>query len=165
MAVTNIRITGTSIPANLREGLVVHKALVRESSQSGDSYNLRLKGDYQGFKEIQAIKLRLNELAERIRGLEKREDVLEELKSNLNQINKFFPPYPPGSEERVKFLKSFVAFRVLIDRLTTSPVTTNMTEEMASEKSISLRDAIARQGEGISTDKKALQYLLNNSSI
>lgn len=165
MSVANIRNIGTLNP--LGNPVVQRQGAspIRESPISGDSYNLRLKGDYQGFKEIQAIKARLNEFAEMMRekgaGSDYKRDFLEKVKDGLTGMTKFFPPYPPGSEERVRFLKGYVAFRVLIERLTIPPDTMNMTEEVASEKSGRIRDAVAGQKENLSGTPETIHYLLN----
>jgi hypothetical protein len=46
---------------------------------------------------------------------------VDDMKSRLKTHVKNYPPFPPGSEERVKVLKSFSAFRKLIDELTMPP--------------------------------------------
>lgn len=43
------------------------------------------------------------------------------MKKTLNSIIKDFPPYPVGSEERVKRLHDFAALRAMIERLTIPP--------------------------------------------
>ena len=46
---------------------------------------------------------------------------LQEMKASLEQINKSYPPYPPGSDERVQALRRFGSLRHLIDQLTVPP--------------------------------------------
>ncbi|MGA1874716.1 MAG: hypothetical protein ACMUIA_03825 [bacterium] len=45
-------------------------------------------------------------------------DYIERMKEQLETFVKHYPPYPPGSEERVRLLRSFQAFRRQIDQLT-----------------------------------------------
>lgn len=164
MAVSNINAPGIPItvnPSNGQRGRAVSTSLRNTSSEG---YNIGLRRDTREFKEIQAIKARLNEIAEGLRDSSiNKKDILERIKANLNNINKFFPPYPPGSEERVKLLKSYVAFRVLIERLTIPP-DTDMLEEDAAKKSLAIKKEIARVGENISLDAEGIQYLFYNVS-
>ena len=71
------------------------------------------------------IKSGLNNIAKKIRiadnALGKISNYIGEMQSKLENIVKRFPPFPPGSEERIKNLKGFNAFRKLIDRLTIPP--------------------------------------------
>jgi hypothetical protein len=46
---------------------------------------------------------------------------VDAMKKDLEGIVKNYPPYPPGSEERVKRLKSYAGLRAMIDRLTVPP--------------------------------------------
>ena len=47
---------------------------------------------------------------------------VEQMKTKLeNIVRKTYPPYPSGSEERTKILKSYSAFRRLINQLTIPP--------------------------------------------
>lgn len=161
MAVTNIRNTWILTHFGKPEGQRQGASPIRESPISGISYNLSLKGDYQGFKEIQAIKIKLNEFIEMTRRSDYKKDFYEKVKEGLTGMTKFFPPYPPGSEERVRFLKGYVAFRMLIERLTIPPDTMNMTEDLASEKSGRIREAVAGQKENLSGNPEAIHYLLN----
>lgn len=75
----------------------------------------------QGVARINETKNGLNETAKVIRGadqsLEQMNEYVQQMKANLNNIVKMFPPYPPGSEDRIKFLRSFNAFRKMIDQL------------------------------------------------
>ena len=56
------------------------------------------------------------------------QDYIDGMKAQLEQIVKTYPPYPAGSEERVRALRSYVGFRHLIDRLTIPP---QLTAEMS----------------------------------
>lgn len=161
MAVSNINIIGVSLPIGHAEGQRGHAVSpsIKESSRS-EGYNIGLSKDTRDFKEIQAIKARLNEIAGGMRDSPvSNKDILERIKANLNGINKFFPPYPPGSEERVRLLKSYAAFRLLIERLTIPPDVMDMTEAKASEKSISIKDSIAQEDKAIATNSENMQSL------
>ena len=43
-------------------------------------------------------------------------DYLAEIKDELTTFVKNYPPFPPGSEERVQALKNFAGFRKEIDK-------------------------------------------------
>jgi len=45
------------------------------------------------------------------------EDYLSQIKTQSPSTNKFYPPYPPGSEDRVQMLKQFPFFREQIAQL------------------------------------------------
>jgi hypothetical protein len=74
---------------------------------------------------LEAIHARLNSIAKSIRfvdrTMELTEKYIEQMKARLKRIVKHYPPFPPGSEERVRLLRSFNAFRKLIDQLTIPP--------------------------------------------
>ncbi len=44
------------------------------------------------------------------------EDYISHVKSQNLSVNKFYPPYPPGSEDKIKLLKKFLLFREQIAR-------------------------------------------------
>lgn len=48
-------------------------------------------------------------------------DTLNRMKGSLEGIIKNYPPFPPGSEQRVKALKSFAALRNEIEKMTYPP--------------------------------------------
>jgi hypothetical protein len=97
--------------------------------------NVREIGDLPGkdslsqnssiWAELQKINESLNEAAQKhqtrgkiLKGLE---SYVERLKAQLERIIKNFPPYPPGSEDRIALLRGYVGFRKLIDELTIPP--------------------------------------------
>ncbi len=53
--------------------------------------------------------------------LQQVDDSIERMKAELVKIIKMFPPYPPGSEERVRALRACAGCRKLIDQLTIPP--------------------------------------------
>ena len=68
---------------------------------------------------------RFNDLAQSERrfneGLNQIQDLVGRMKALLETIVKNYPPFPPGSEERVRILKSYSTLREMIDRLTIPP--------------------------------------------
>lgn len=68
---------------------------------------------------------RLNAIAASARTADKRAAVVREavsrMRESLETITKSYPPFPPGSEERVHALKSYVALRKQIAQLTFPP--------------------------------------------
>lgn len=161
MAVYNINIIGSSLSVGRTEGQRGHAvSLPKKESSQPEGYNIGLRKGASDLKEIQAIKTRLNEIAEGLReSSANKKDILERIKANLDGINKFFPPYPPGSEERVRLLKSYVAFRLLIERLTIPPDVMDITDVKASEKSISIKEAIAQENKSITINQETMQSL------
>ena len=83
-----------------------------------------LKGHF-GVDKLETIHSRFNSVARTIRvadeNMGKIENYIDRMKTESQRIVKNYPPFPPGSEERVKRLKSINAFRRLIDQLTIPP--------------------------------------------
>ena len=83
-----------------------------------------LKGHF-GVDKLETIHSTFNSVARTIRvadeNMGKIENYIDRMKGELQRIVKNYPPFPPGSEERVKRLKSINAFRRLIDQLTIPP--------------------------------------------
>jgi hypothetical protein len=76
-------------------------------------------------QQLERLKERLNGIARQIRTADQTMDTIdkqiENMKSRLARFVKHFPPFPPGSEDRVKLLNSFTVFRKQINRLTFPP--------------------------------------------
>jgi hypothetical protein len=53
--------------------------------------------------------------------MESFETYIDQMKAELGKIIKNYPPFPPGSEKRVEFLRSFTAIRKQIDQLSFAP--------------------------------------------
>lgn len=111
-----------------------------ESSGSGNSDQelvVRLSSKAIDVAKIQEAKDSFNDTAKTIRtadkALEHTNEYVEQMKASLNAIVKQYPPYPPGSEERVSYLRSFNAFRRLIDQLSLSsdPAQGKISEDIA----------------------------------
>ncbi len=77
------------------------------------------------FGKFQSLNAHLNSLAKSIRVadsvMQKIGGFLEEMKKGLEALAKSYPPFPPGSEERVKYLEGYTGLRVQIDQLTMPP--------------------------------------------
>jgi hypothetical protein len=91
----------------------------REGTEGG------IKRSQSEFVELQKINDNINELAKIQKAFGKRfeklDRYLEQMKEQLERIIKQFPPFPPGSEDRVKALRAFTFFRKMIDQLTLPP--------------------------------------------
>jgi hypothetical protein len=77
------------------------------------------------FKKSDAINPSINLAAQSIKAadkvMERIETYIDGMKAQLERIVKNYPPFPPGSEERVKILKSISSLRKEIDQLTIPP--------------------------------------------
>lgn len=98
------------------------------SAQGNDrSGLLESTGNPFVFNAISFIKSRLNAVAKDISAADKRletiENYIDRMKAQLGRIIKNYPPFPPGSEERVRLLKSYISLRKQIDQLTIPPPT------------------------------------------
>lgn len=74
------------------------------------------------FNNMQSDKAARNEIAGSINSVDSTMveigHKIDSMKADLEIIVKNFPPYPPGSEERIKFLRNFNSLRQQIDALT-----------------------------------------------
>jgi hypothetical protein len=77
------------------------------------------------YQRLSALHDREHAVAATIRtidqGLKAAGTTVDAMKRELEVIVKNFPPFPPGSEERVRRLRSYAALRTMIDRLTFPP--------------------------------------------
>jgi hypothetical protein len=91
-----------------------------------------------GVDKLEVIHSRLNSAAKTIRGadkyMEKIENYIDRMKAESQKIMKNYPPFPPGSEERVRRLKSINAFRKLIDQLTIPPPNEEFTLKIMTDR-------------------------------
>jgi hypothetical protein len=89
----------------------------------------------EAFDDFQALNTIRNAVATSIRvansTMGKIETIIDRMKEQLGRIIKNYPPFPPGSEERVKFLRSFKALRQEIDQLSFSSNDEGATKIMA----------------------------------
>ncbi|MBM4329741.1 MAG: hypothetical protein FJ117_00720 [Deltaproteobacteria bacterium] len=96
------------------------------NSPAEDSSGLAgVNQDQASFNKHTAINTDLQLAAKSIRAadqvMEKIEIYIDRMKAQLDRIVKNYPPFPPGSEERISLLKSFTALRRQIDQLTIPP--------------------------------------------
>lgn len=98
------------------------RAVASASGNSRQEFVVRLSNEAVDVANIQEAKNSLNDTAKSIRLTDQvmhqiNEEYISQMKANLNAIIKQYPPFPPGSEERVSYLRGFNAFRKLIDQL------------------------------------------------
>ncbi len=88
-----------------------------------------IRGIDSGFSFFQAINSLFNDVSRSIRKADSVMDeigkVIDQLDEILNRIVKNYPPFPQGSEDRVKLLASFNTLRRMIDGLTIPPPDSN----------------------------------------
>jgi flagellin len=86
---------------------------------------VKINKGHSNFKHLESIKTNLSEVALSIRiadqSMQTISTYIDQMKAELLQIRKTYPPYPPGSEQRIKLLRSFNGFRKLIEQLTIPP--------------------------------------------
>jgi len=108
---------------SLRLRLGTNKRLMSQKEGS-QGLTTSLKGRLD-IENLETIHSRFNSVARAIRGADENmgriENYIDRMKSELQSIVKNYPPFPPGSQERVRRLKSINAFRRLIDQLTIPP--------------------------------------------
>jgi len=92
------------------------------ASEAAVKINVRSRAD---FIELHKINEKINSIAQGQKLFQKQlqqvDDSIERMKAELVKIIKMFPPYPPGSEERVRALRACAGCRKLIDQLTIPP--------------------------------------------
>jgi hypothetical protein len=95
------------------------------NSPAEDSPNPEKISEQAAFKKSDAINPSINLAAQSIKAadkvMERIETYIDGMKAQLERIVKNYPPFPPGSEERVKILKSISSLRKEIDQLTIPP--------------------------------------------
>jgi hypothetical protein len=80
---------------------------------------------HYNFTKLQAVNTTFNALAANIRfadrTMETAEKKINRMETELRTHVKNFPPFPPGSEARIKLLRNFSLFRKQIDQLNIPP--------------------------------------------
>ena len=112
----------TNTPNSLKPKLGTNTAIsLPKEDPSGE---VKVSQSGAALDDLQALNAFLNSVAMRIRvadsTMAKIETIIDRMKEELGKIIKNYPPFPPGSEERVKFLRSFKALRQEIDKLSFS---------------------------------------------
>jgi hypothetical protein len=79
-----------------------------------------------------------SEDAQRLRKMDQQmgqiEKTVSSVKEELSTMRRTLPPFPPGSQERVRILKSYIGLRKLIEQLTIPPeVTSNMDSKIYNQ--------------------------------
>jgi flagellin-like hook-associated protein FlgL len=95
------------------------------SPKEGSSRWVQVSQSQSSFNSLQSANSSLNFAAMSIRiadeAMGRVETYIDQMKAELGKIIKNYPPFFPGSEERVKFLRSFTALRRQIDQLSFAP--------------------------------------------
>jgi hypothetical protein len=102
----------------------IPRASTEKSSQkriSGEEREGNINHSHLDFVELIKFNDRLNSVAKDQRAFEKVNDYIEQMKAQLGRIIKQFPPFPPGSEDRIRALRAYAYFRKVIDQLTIPP--------------------------------------------
>jgi hypothetical protein len=77
------------------------------------------------FQRLTALHERSNAVAATIRTMDQAMEAagttIDAMKKELEVVTKTYPPFPPGSEDRVRRLRSYAALRAMIDKLTIPP--------------------------------------------
>jgi len=77
------------------------------------------------YQRLTALHERSNAVAATIRTMDQAMEAagttIDAMKKELVVITKNYPPFPPGSEERVRRLRGYAALRAMIDKLTFPP--------------------------------------------
>jgi hypothetical protein len=94
------------------------------SPKEGSSGSVQVSQGRSVFDEIQAFNATLNSVATSIKVADstmgKIKTLIDQMIEQFGSILKNYPPFPPGSEDRVKFLRAFAALRKQIDQLSFS---------------------------------------------
>jgi hypothetical protein len=94
-------------------------------SKEDPSTGATVRNGRSAFQRLQAINARSIWAATNVRAADQIMDTigkyLEEMKAQLTRIIKNYPPFPPGSEDRVRILRSYNALRKQIDQMTFEP--------------------------------------------
>jgi hypothetical protein len=97
---------------------------VAKTGGSGDEGKIDVRSQTD-LAELLKVNEKINSLAKSQRfyqgQLQQMDDSIERIKTQLEKILKQFPPYPPGSEDRMRALRAYAGYRKLIDQLTIPP--------------------------------------------
>lgn len=133
-------------------GLSTHQARAVASGpgSSGQEFIVSLSNEAVDVANIQEAKNSRNDTAKSIRltdqSIQQINEYVEKMRANLNAIIKQYPPFPPGSEERVSYLRSFNAFRRQIDQLSFN------TEDRGAAEILAGSDGTISEGIGVSAE-------------
>lgn len=113
--------SSTSVRSPIKSGNTSQPERIRSSEVHPDSF-VQLNRAYQSLSETTS---KINQVADSVRqadtAMQEIGRSVDRMKGSLDQIIKNYPPFPPGSEQRVKALKNFSALRNEIEKLTYPP--------------------------------------------
>jgi hypothetical protein len=123
-----------------------HGAQTTRSIKQEAGHLVEMHRDRLGRESLDEVNSSLNSVAKSIRltdsAMETIETYIDQMKARLLKIVKNYPPFPTGSEERIKMLRSFNAFRKQIDQLTVPPVDKGAVKIMADPARVSGTDEL-----------------------
>jgi len=102
------------------------------SSRGNAASKLTISNSSSVLEKLSTAKAKANSVAQSLKTadetMENVGNIVDEMKQFLESAVKNFPPFPDGSEERVRLLRSFRGLRTLIDKLTIPPDASENTE-------------------------------------
>jgi hypothetical protein len=97
---------------------------IAQSSAPEDAVKITVRSQAD-FIQLHKVNEQMNSaaLGQRLfqRQLQQADDSIERMKAHLGRIIKQFPPYPLGSDDRMRALRAYAGCRKLIDQLTVPP--------------------------------------------
>jgi hypothetical protein len=88
------------------------------------------------FGALNARKEAMGQVATEVRGVGEARDMLARAKTQLEQVVKSFPPFPPGSLEREQYLSSVAGIRSMIEQLTIPREPLNQLNEALGQRAL-----------------------------
>jgi len=103
----------------------MHAVKGKTSSGSNQAESIKIRRQHADFTKIQTLNATFNSVAANIHTAD---NAIETIERNIDKMHeklkthvKNYPPFLPGSEERVQLLKRFQFFRKQIDEMTVPP--------------------------------------------
>ncbi len=110
--------------ANSRQSKT-HAVKGSNASESNQAESVKISGKHAAFTKIQSLNATFNSVATNIHTADNAmgaiEKEIDKMHEKLETHVKNYPPFLPGSEERVRLLKRFQFFREQIDKMTIPP--------------------------------------------
>lgn len=89
------------------------------------------------YSSVENANSQAQQIAQQIRHVNQTVDTIDaslsQMRSTLEQIVKIYPPYPPGSTERIEALRQFSAIRHMIEQLTVGGRDEGISDIIASD--------------------------------
>lgn len=134
------------------------------SSKDSAASKLSISKSSSILEKFSTAKAKANSVAQSLKTadetMENVGNLVEEMKQVLESAVKNFPPFPNGSEERVRLLRSFRGLRTLIDKLTIPP---DASEN--NEASNSLSEENINNGWEIKIVNSESTYVINSKEL